>query len=508
MRILGMQAKMLHFHFVDAMRWFKSYMQAFLCCVLLLLASCTNMRKTDLIVEMPAEAPQVDQTLPNALVDAVKKRFVPYSDLDCANNDPSRDDQVLSSLSRQTSTMANENSDAPIVFIQREKPFASIASLIDSVHSHIAPVVKFHDSTLLEPILSLEKTNSTPPSLNNVPVAAFIPAESKALNVGDISRKLAGLDLIGLSPAVVESFRKITMQGWDKLKKSVFDPLRGWRQRCFPAIDANRVFYPFGGPDAAYITQFFPDATVYILVGLETIGSVESAQKILANDNYLQLFSLGMEHFLKKGYFVTSYMERQLSSSKVGVIPAILSQLAQLGFDVLDVKNVGLAENGTICKEGEGRLKLTQIRFQSSVGKKTLFYVRCSLENSNHVDVELLCKFVNSESFITFIKSGAYRLYDTKLFSKLRTFLLKNSTAILQDDTGIPYHFLTESYKITLFGTYNQPSLKTFNAYRQNDLAKAYKDQTIEPLPFRIGYGSSSVPSNLLLAISNNASVQ
>jgi hypothetical protein len=310
--------------------------------------------------------------------------------------------------------------------------------------------------------------------------------------------------VIGLSPAVVESFRRVTKQGWDKLKTSVFDPLRGWRQRCFPAIDAGRVFYPFGGPDAAYVTQFFPDATVYILVGLETIGSVESARNILATDNHLQLFSRSMEHFLKKGYFVTSYMERQLSSSKVGVIPAILSQLAQLGFDVVEVKNVGIAANGTICEKQGGELTLTQIRFISSGKEKTLYYVRCSLENSNERDVELLCKFVNSGNFITFIKSGAYRLYDTKLFSNLRAFLLKNSTAILQDDTGIPYHFLINSYKVRLFGSYSQPSLKTFHAYRQSDLAEAYKDKTIEPLPFRIGYGSTSVPSNLLLAISNN----
>jgi hypothetical protein len=460
------------------------------------------MRQSDLIVEMPIETSPVDQVSSDALIDAVKKRFYGFSNLENSGDACSGNVQNENPSSQQTLKRKNENSEA--LLLRKGEQFASIASLIANVDSHIASGIKSQNSTLLAPLLSRD---SESPRVNNAS-SILNSVESESPNVRDIARQLAGLDLIALSPTVVENFRNITTRGWNKLKTSVFDPLRDWRQRCFPAIDANRVFYPFGGPDAAYVTQFFPDANVYILVGLEATGSVESARNILKNDNHLQLFSRGMEHFLNKGYFVTSYMGTQLSSSKVGVIPAILSQLAQLGFDVVDVRNVGLTEKGEICEEREGKLKLTQIRFQSSGGEKTLFYVRCSLENSNQENVELLCQFVNSGKFITFIKSGAYRLYDTKLFSNLRTFILENSTAILQDDTGIPYHFLIDSYRVRLFGSYSRPSLRTFHAYRQNDLAEAYEDQTIDPLPFRIGYGSSTVPSNLLLAISNHVGVQ
>jgi hypothetical protein len=350
--------------------------------------------------------------------------------------------------------------------------------------------------------------------------------ESDSTNVNDVARQLAGIAPINLSPKIVTKFQQATSKGWKNLHESTFIPLRLWRQRNLSSLDSiSRVFYPFGGPDAAYVTQFFPNATEYILVGLESCGSVDSAKNILKSDENLALFFHSMEHFFQKGYFVTSYMESQLSSTKVGVVPVVLSQLVQLGYEILDVKSGSLSCSGDLIyasstsdhtpgvsssdsstsesksSKSSHSVKFMQIYFRSLAQTKCIIYLRCPMENANEANITALSNFIVKQKFATLVKSGSYRLYDTTLFSNIRNFILLNSAAILQDDTGIPYRFFTKSFNVKLFGLYNKPLLKIFQPYAQQDMANAYKEQKVSLLPFRIGYGCLDSPSNLLLAL-------
>jgi hypothetical protein len=85
-------------------------------------------------------------------------------------------------------------------------------------------------------------------------------------------------------------------------------------------------------------------------------------------------------------------------------------------------------------------------------------------------------------------------------FSTIRGLILANSQAVLQDDSGIPYHFFTpDQWKVQVFGEYTRP-YGSFRYLIQNDLQKAYQDPSARPLPFRIGYGYGKVKSNLQLA--------
>jgi len=85
-------------------------------------------------------------------------------------------------------------------------------------------------------------------------------------------------------------------------------------------------------------------------------------------------------------------------------------------------------------------------------------------------------------------------------FSTIRGLILDNSQAVLQDDSGIPYHFFTpDQWKVQLFGEYTHP-YASFRYLIQPDLQKAYHDPSARPLPFRIGYGYGKVNSNLQLA--------
>jgi hypothetical protein len=343
-----------------------------------------------------------------------------------------------------------------------------------------------------------------------------------ALSVNTVAQQLAALVRPShqkLNPSVVEKFMTTTATGWSKLNKAAFAPLNNWRNKNISQVDgvAARVFYPFGGPDAAYVTQLFPNASEYILIGLEASGSIDSAINIVSTSEGLTQFNHGMEHFFKKGYFVTSYMGKQLSAQKMGIIPVVMSQLAQLGYEILDVKNESISSDGARRNDNTGSIKIMTIRFKrasdsgaqdvaaanspSEGQDKVLIYVRCSLDNANEAILNIFTKYLKSKDFVTFIKSASYKLHDFELFSNMRAFILANSKAILQDDTGIPYKLLNKTFDITLFGYYDKPTLKVFQGYKQTDLAAAYKTQKPDPLPFLFGYGCLNAPSNLLLAI-------
>jgi hypothetical protein len=89
-------------------------------------------------------------------------------------------------------------------------------------------------------------------------------------------------------------------------------------------------------------------------------------------------------------------------------------------------------------------------------------------------------------------------------FSTIRERLLSGSLAILQDDSGIPYHFFDAArWRVQLYGEYVRP-YGSFSWLEQPDLRKAYLTLGPKPLDFRIGYGYGRIASNLLLAIRTN----
>ena len=54
-------------------------------------------------------------------------------------------------------------------------------------------------------------------------------------------------------------------------------------------------------------------------------------------------------------------------------------------------------------------------------------------------------------------------------------------------------------WRVQLYGDYERP-FDSFRCFEQEDLKRAYDRISVRPLGFRIGYGFSQVPSNLMLA--------
>src|SRR5215467_10957880 len=70
-------------------------------------------------------------------------------------------------------------------------------------------------------------------------------------------------------------YSKAVNSAWKGLQARHLNPIDNWRDRSLKDARTGAVaFYPFGGPDAANLLAFFPDASEYILTGLEPVGCV------------------------------------------------------------------------------------------------------------------------------------------------------------------------------------------------------------------------------------------
>jgi hypothetical protein len=97
------------------------------------------------------------------------------------------------------------------------------------------------------------------------------------------------------------------------------------------------------------------------------------------------------------------------------------------------------------------------------------------------------------------VKSASYLRHESS-FSMIRSFLLENSSTLVQDDSGIPCSFFTpEAWRLRFFGSYPGP-IALFKEYTQPKLAEYYRTSDPVPLDFGIGYRHRAGESTLMVA--------
>ncbi len=128
-----------------------------------------------------------------------------------------------------------------------------------------------------------------PAALVCAPVETVSPQPHGACGVqppggkwADAAQWIAGMSDTAFSSALSPeqhaawgNFAKLSNTDWAKLRKQYLDHIDAWRSHNLGnAPSRETAFYPFGGPDAANLLEFYPDAHDYILLGLEPVGCI------------------------------------------------------------------------------------------------------------------------------------------------------------------------------------------------------------------------------------------
>lgn len=261
------------------------------------------------------------------------------------------------------------------------------------------------------------------------------------------------------------------------------------------------VFYPFSGADFMYPITIYPDADTYFLCGLEKPGSLIS-DNINTNFSHYEAYRAALATFFRASYFITKEMHGDFHNKELdGVCPVITMLMAVAGYDIISIEYKQFAADGSIVA-GDEKSNMVEYKFfrPGTKHEQTLYYVSGNVAD-DAFDANMkayLDKTLPKHKVGSYLKAASFLMHHAN-FSTMRSYIIDNSMAVVEDDSGIPYRFFTDNFDVTLYGIYKRPTNEFSPKCYQPDLEKLYHDnaKSIYRLPFRIGY---NYPSNWLVA--------
>lgn len=337
-------------------------------------------------------------------------------------------------------------------------------------------------------------------------------AHAQTVSPDDTARILAGMQPSAGSPLAAltqdpswQRHARFFDSAFGQLEQRQLAKIRAWADTNL-AAPRPTMFYFFSGPDFLYADAFHSKATTYVMAALEPTGPVPDLTRLPRGGigPALAYVEHSLQSILSFSFFITKQMKTDLHEGDVnGTLPILYVFLARSGKTIHTVELVWLDDNGAVHGSNEQSKPNTtrgaRISFAGSDGvEKTLYYFSTDLSNSG----------VKSSGFLKFceplapgnslLKSASYLLHSGN-FSVVRSWLLKNSATIVQDDSGIPLaSFDSRAWRFFPFGRYAGPIEKFPSMYQER-----YADlfDRAQPLDFGIGYRWRTRESNVLLAV-------
>ena len=272
-----------------------------------------------------------------------------------------------------------------------------------------------------------------------------------------------------------------------------------------PYDTIKTLFYPFSGPDFLFANIMFPNVEHMILMGLESPGSIPAFDKAAQDslNKISELYRVAIEDVVQLSFFRTVDMKNELGNKAIdGTTPILMLFLARSDKEIMKVQKSYFSDKGIAVETNDSQKAnavVIEYRDKGSNKIKKITYLSLNLADPTLKKNRPVMAFLKNidQHMVTFIKSATYLMHKP-YFSIVRNICLNKSVLILQDDSGIAYHyFKKEKWNFHYFGSYTKP-IDMFNMFYQEDYFQAFKQIKTEALHFRAGYNRNS---NLLLAL-------
>lgn len=356
----------------------------------------------------------------------------------------------------------------------------------------------------------------TAPASTPVLCAAIEQATLSPAVLNDTARFLAGMPLAAessLAQLSAPGHQAQASAAWAKLDARQLSKVKVFaNSELVPRTGTSPLYYPFSGPDLLYAEALFPNASAYLLTGLEPIGNVPDLHSFKAEELSASLADLrkSLYAILAFSFFKTNDMRTDFRRNRFsGVLPVLLTFAAKSGFEVDGVRYFVLHPDGTRCAASDTEIKAAKsplvpgvevrLRRPGESKGRTLTYISTDLGDGGLAKTPQYSAMVRAyKPGATFLKSASFLMHKG-YFSSIRNLILEVSPRVIEDDSGIPYNaFKAEQWQPVFFGTYARP-IPLFANFVQPALFEAFKVHGSKPLNFGIGYRRGPQDSSILM---------
>ena len=372
---------------------------------------------------------------------------------------------------------------------------------------------EFHMTrTALLPALFVGLVCITPAQDPTIPSAPAQPPPAATDN--DIARWLAGLPPAGdalrafaLVPAWKEHAEELA-KAWNQSERERMMKVRQW---ALPALGGvctgdSPVFYFFSGADFLYPHALFPNAKAYVMCAREPVGSQPDPTRIdpVELPAALTTFRRSLSTLLDFSYFITTDLRRDVDQRHIpGILPVLELIIAREGNQVIEVLPVRCDARGTLSTgtKGKGGSPGVRIRFRRpEQPEQVLYYFYGDISNEGLKTHGGLLRFCESLGRGRSMLKAASFLPHEGGFTRINEWILGNSSAVVQDTSGIPFGaFPKDKWRLRFWGRSAAP-IEIFQRYAEPDLQAAVDAASPLRIPFGFGYQYDAAKSLLILA--------
>jgi len=379
----------------------------------------------------------------------------------------------------------------------------------------ILRIVSFRALALLGSAVFALSSCSHPGALPGEEVKKALTLETATVVAGNVSslndtaRFLAGMP--GGADSPLTAIRQ--SEHWQRYSRNMDELWRRFsvmRQPRIASFSRNQLgglrsphtlWYPFSGPDLLFAEAFFPGSANCLLSGLEGSEMLPDLRTLsLAEiDTALDGLYTSLTTSLSCSFFITKDMRVDLQRTRLrGTLPVVMVFLARLGYDIQSVAPVSLDGAGNVASGQPGG---SWPGYLVRAGGKNIYYFTGNVADfSLRADSRYLSFVSRFGSVVTYLKSASYLMH-TDDFQMIRSAILRQSTAVLQDDSGLPLSAFDDSWDLRFYGRYTGV-LEIFKSYYQPRLAEIYAagGGNVQNIDFGVGYKFEAGESALMLA--------
>src|SRR3984893_4043204 len=379
----------------------------------------------------------------------------------------------------------------------------------------------FAQETAQQPAAQAQPQQQLQPPTEAPTATPLAPAPQtvvKSSPANDAARYLAGLPVAPGSPLTARSLdprwaahARAMNLAFSQLEQRQLNNIRTFRaENITPATQASsNCLYLFSGPDFLYADAMFGDCSTFVLQGLEPIDPipdlVTTPQPALFGT--LQNIEISLNTLLSFSFFKTKDMREDFQRAQLkGVLPVVFVFMPRTGKQIESVEYISLDKEGKVLQGQPGFLRGAKINFiePASGSKKEMYYFTSDLSDDALKRNPGLLRFCEGLGPVNSLLKAASYLLHSGNFTIVRNFLLQNSLAVLEDDSGIPVrYFAPDKWTLRFFGTYTGP-IDLFKNYNQPDLRQFYEASSPKRLTFGFGYRWNNRSSTLILAVRKN----